>query len=148
MIIYIVMVLAVLTVVLCLFFVRMKTNLKRLYLMVVSIVSVVGVTIAGGILIYTGLQDILISDEERLMSNNYRRERECDNNDPTIDQKIENISTDADRQSCIEEQENQALLEHSFDTKQAYIGSIARGLVALLLFVTHAIPFLRSKRDD
>lgn len=118
-------------------------SFSKFYFTVVSIVSVIGMAVAFGIAIYQQGMSLLITDAEYIVGHNEREMRSCeeptrkqigdgpDSTSKEITKSPEEINT------CKAETSARLITQRSYTTKESTIWGVTRGIIFLVLFLTH-----------
>ena len=129
-------------------------NFSKFYFTVVSIGSVLGMVIAGGIALYTIAMSMIITDEEYIQWRNSREVEQC--SDPYHMPKgraiIEPQALEADGLNpenniitktpeeiaeCEADARARVILQRNYQKKEAVAGGLIRGVLFALLFMFH-----------
>lgn len=112
----------------------------KFYFTIISIVSIVWMAIAFGIVVYQQWMNILITDDE-YMNNRGRREiQQC--SEPTYKniawQEQEIVSkTPEEITACETKKKEETLSQRSYEAKEGSIWWLTRWIIFLILFLTH-----------
>ena len=138
-----------------LLFIMNKTNswnFSKFYFSIVSIWSVIGMVIAFGTALYSGITNAIITDEEYLLWRNSREMTECSNDryleKPKIVDWIETYTqkkTPEEIIICEDKAKNTALAQRSLTKKETITWGLVRGILFTILFMTH---FPRMRKED
>lgn len=130
-----------------------KAIFLKLYLTIISAVSLMWVVIWYWVGIYSQLNHIFITNEEYIVwsYNNYEITN-CDNNlnYPTkTDEKIENTKkSDEEIAKCKEKAKNDIISKRSFWYKQDVLGWLTWWTIFLIVFLSHFPYFLKQNKKD
>lgn len=123
-------------------------NLLKLYFSIISIVGILGTVIAAGVAWYSWLRQVFITDEEYITGRNAREVQQCD--EPTYlpepimvkeantlpNSKIKK-KTPEEIKACKDKATQRLVLQRHLDTKESIIWGLVRGVIFLLLFLSH-----------
>ncbi len=124
-------------------------NFSKFYFTVVSIGSVLGMVIAGGIALYTIVMSVIITDEEYIQWRNSREVEQCSDPyympkgraviEPAIDDGWQEIITKTPEEiaECEADARERVILQRNYQKKEAVAGGLIRGVLFALLFMFH-----------
>ena len=127
-------------------------NFSKFYFTVVSIGSILGMVIAGGIALYTIAMSVIITDEEYIQWHNSREVEQC--SDPyhmpksrvIVEQDIAEAEagwqeiitkTPEEIAECEADARARVILQRNYQKKEAVAGGLIRGVLFALLFIFH-----------
>lgn len=139
-------------------------SFKKFYFTIISIVGIIGMTVAFGIAGYSILKSIIITDQEYIQWRNSREIKECERTwwaiddlrayplqEKTIDGVAPlpqpNSPSQEDITRCKNEATERLSKQRSFETKETVIWGLVRWIIFLILFTTHYSHMIRSKVD-
>lgn len=134
-------------------------NLLKLYFSIISIVGILGTVVAFGTAGYSWLNQFFITDTEYIAGNDSRKIQQCEEpvyspspkeampvnptGEPNIRQK-----TPKEIETCKTKAEQRVILERRLDTKQAIIWGLVRGIIFLLLFLSHYPRMVKQHEEE
>lgn len=120
-------------------------NFLKLYLLVATIVGLFGTIIAYGIGLYSGLEYVILTDEEYVMTANNRREIDnCSQPIYKLDTTVER-TTEA-QEICVAEATERLTKSRTIDFKMSILQWWVWGTIFLILFLTH-YPRFRKEQE-
>lgn len=107
--------------------------------------------IAFGIAIYQQTMQLIVTDQEYLAGNSHREIEQCAQ--PTRKtvkgspngQEVE--KTPKEITACTQETKTRILTQRSYNTKESTIGGITRGIIFLVLFLTHYPRMVKEEAE-
>ena len=123
----------------------------KFYFTIVAIVSIIGMAIAFGIAIYQQGMQVLISDQEYLVGNSRWEIEQCEQGTwKTVPgnpdgQQIE--KTPKEIESCKAKNTAKVINQRSYNTKESTIWGITRGIIFLILFLTHYPRMIAEEKE-
>ena len=135
-------------------FLFMKTvNFFRLYLALASFAGLIGLVIGYGVLAYTGIQTIVISDEEYIQGSRSYLIQNCTDSQnytkpTTVDGTVVVPKTPAEIEKCKTDAREQAIKERAYQSKDSMIGGGVWGSLFLIVFLLHFPFFVRSRKEN
>ena len=124
-----------------------QLNFQKLYLTIISIVSVIGMAIAFGTVLYNVWLHLLISDDEYIAARGIREVKTCEQprySDPSWSALPR---TEQEILDCKQQAQQQSILERNFELKEMIIAWTSRWLIFLILFITHYPRLQQSKNN-
>jgi len=120
-------------------------NFLKLYLLVATIAWLFGTIIAYGIATYSGLEYVVLTDDEYVMTNNNRRE--IDNCSQPIYKPDTTVERTAEeKELCIAENTERLIKARKTDFKMTVLRWWVWGTIFLVLFLTH-YPRFRKEQE-
>ncbi len=117
----------------------------KLYLLVATVVGLFGTIIAYGIGLYSGLEYVVLTDEEYVMTSNNRRE--IDNCSQPVRKGESSVErTDEEKEACIVESTERLTKSRKTDFKMSLLQWWVWGTIFLILFATH-YPRFRKEQE-
>lgn len=125
-----------------------KITMLNLYFLLISVIWIVGLCIWYGVLIYTYLESIFITDQEYLIQNwtyisceNTTKAMETWTGAEDAQQKIDQCKQQKEENSTV-------IPRRHLNTKESMIGWWVWGSIFLILFLTHFPIFLKRNKDS
>ncbi len=120
-----------------------------IYLLVASVVGLIGAVVGYGTLAYSYAISSIITDEEYLTGGSGRWQVENCENDPRpiIDGEEREARTEEEIEECKEEARETVLIQRQFSTKETMLSGGIWGTIFLLLFLVHFPVFIREQRQ-
>ncbi len=115
-------------------------NFLKLYLLLATIVWLFGTIIAYGIAVYSGLEYVILTDEEYISSSNNKREIDnCTHPYWRGDTSVEKSAEE--KEACITEVTERLIKARTTTFKINILRWWLRGTIFLILFLTHYPKF-------
>ena len=134
-----------------------SNKLYKIYLALVSFISIIAVAITLGIVLTSFWKYLLITDDEYIQFKEKWRIDNCNfywNPDGSryqlekpIEQDLEKKPTKEEIDLCVEQITKDVSLRRSFELKEMFISSWAWFIVFLILFILHYPKFLKSRNS-
>lgn len=122
---------------------------RKLYFLVIAVVGVIWTLVSLGLILNIWLNKLLISDEEIVNSSRYNYVvNQCSN--PQI-WDPQDIKKEMDTEAiavCKKEAKANIIASRDIDTKTDLINSISRGVLFLILMLTHLPIFLKTTKKE
>ncbi|MFZ2151417.1 MAG: hypothetical protein WAZ12_00990 [Candidatus Absconditicoccaceae bacterium] len=120
-------------------------SLKKLYFTLISIAGIIGIMFGYGTLIYSLVNNAIITDQEYIAGSYSYEIKECDN--PYTKPEGQAPKTPVEIQKCKDDATQTILQRRVYDRKTSIINGIVRGTLFLILFVTHFPIMMRKEKE-
>lgn len=123
-------------------------TIHRLYLLVASLVGLIGGLISMGIALSSVAEKVIITDEEYVNGQNYYELQQCKEGyyyGKTDVKDANRKPTAEEKKTCETEKKSQLLLQRQVNFKQSLLGGGIRAILFIVLFATH---YPRFKKQD
>jgi len=136
---------------------RNRSPLK-LYFLLITLTGVVGSLITLGILIFSVAKNVIITDQEYIISERYYELDMCNN--PVLKSARDSYAvavptqenyvqpTDAEIEKCKADKTEQLIQGRKASFKMDVLGGAIRAILFLALLLTHYPRFMASRKDD
>ncbi len=127
---------------------RKSWTIFRVYLLIASVVGLIGGLISIGIALTSAAERIIITDHEYVYGQNYYELQQCKEgyaygkNDP---KDANRKPTAEQKKTCEAEKESNLVLQRQVNFKQSVLGGWIRAIVFMVLFFTH---YPRFRKQD
>lgn len=120
-------------------------SLKKLYFTLISIAWIIWIMFGYGTLIYSLVNNIIITDQEYIAWSYSYEIKECDN--PYTKPEWQAPKTPVEIQKCKDDATQTILQRRVYDRKTSIINWIVRWTLFLILFVTHFPIMMRKEKE-
>ena len=121
---------------------------RRLYLLLVTLVGLIGSLVCIGGVIHQVLQHVVISEDEYLAGRYGYTAEQCEQWLYSVKTETYKELTEEEISICKEERIAEAIISRSVDYKEGLIWFLSRGLLFVILLVTHLPVFLKSTKKE